>query len=60
MHKLSNQNYVFKKVNNKYRKNLILQSIKIKSKETRVVAVIWRYSSRLLIPIFQTVAVAKL
>ena len=32
----------------------------MKSKETRVVAVTCRYFSKLLIPIFQTVAVAEL
>ena len=48
---------------NKYKENfVILQSgiIVLKSKETRVVAYTCRYSSGLLIPIFQSVAVAEL
>jgi len=51
-----------KKLTNKYNK-IILQAIgiiKMKSKETRVLAYTCRYSSGLLIPIFQSVAVAEL
>ena len=53
-----------KKLTNKHREKIvILQAIgiiQIKSKETRVVADTCRYSSRQLIPIFQTVTVAEL
>jgi len=48
------------KTNKHKEQSIILQAIRIKIKETRVVAYTCRYSSGQLIPIFQSVAVAEL